>query len=323
MAEHMRRDQYVLRVAVVACEVGAPGVAGEHDLEQAREPHPVLHQPVDVAHAERPVRHADRQPVDGDLHHHAVRHGLELDRVILEPRAAGKRLDPCEIAAPAFAHRGSLTRPSPGRRNGARRPTRRPSSRPDRPRCRCPSAASCRKSRPTSLDGPAVAARPDLEEAAVAKVGEQSRERCVRRRAVAWRVLPVGGVEEVQVVLRGIEPGVDDLPRHRERGGHERSSRPGDLEELLLGEFPGFRGVRDEHHLEMPVLPAQALHGPEEERLRELAVFLAHAGRDVEHQEDHGLGRGLLALRELAITQVLVGEGRRILLARLRASAIP
>ncbi len=46
--------------------------------------------------------------------------------------------------------------------------------------------------------------------------------------------------------------------------------------------------------------------------LRDLPLALAHAARDVEQQDHDGLHRRLLALGELAIAQVVVGEGRVI-----------
>ena len=88
VTEHVRGDQDVLREAVARGQIGVARVAGKHHLEQARVPHVALDELIDVAHAERPVRHAHRQPVDGDLHHEAVGHRLEVDRVELEARAA-------------------------------------------------------------------------------------------------------------------------------------------------------------------------------------------------------------------------------------------
>ncbi len=82
-------------------EIGAARIAREHDLEQARQPHAVLDQLVDVAHAERPVRHAHRQTVDRDLGHEAFGHDLELDRVIVQPLRARQLLDAgkCDCAS--------------------------------------------------------------------------------------------------------------------------------------------------------------------------------------------------------------------------------
>ena len=91
--EHVGHDQRVLLQAVALGEVGAPRVAGEHDLEQPRVAHAVLDQLVDVAHAEGPVRHAHRQAVDGHFHHEAVGHFLELHGVVVEALGAGQLLE--------------------------------------------------------------------------------------------------------------------------------------------------------------------------------------------------------------------------------------
>ena len=104
--EHVCDDEQVLGVAVVAPEVGVTRVAREHDLEQPRQAEPVLHQPVDVAHAERPVRHAHRQPVDRDFHHQAVRHRLEVDRQVVEALGARQALELVQVRAPAVGHAG-------------------------------------------------------------------------------------------------------------------------------------------------------------------------------------------------------------------------
>ena len=56
------------------------------------------------------------------------------------------------------------------------------------------------------------------------------------------------------------------------------------------------------------VLAPQALDRPEEERLGDLPLTLAHAARDIEQQDHDRLHRRLLALGELAIAQVVIGE---------------
>src|SRR5579862_899864 len=76
------------------------GVAGEYHLEQTRMTHVALDQLIDVAHAEGPVRHAHRQPVDGDLHHECVRNRLELHGVKIQPEARGKFLHAPYVTAP-------------------------------------------------------------------------------------------------------------------------------------------------------------------------------------------------------------------------------
>jgi hypothetical protein len=64
----------------------------------------MLNELVDVAHTERPVRHAHRQAVDRDLGHEALGNDLELDRVILESLAARELLDARDVCAPVFGH---------------------------------------------------------------------------------------------------------------------------------------------------------------------------------------------------------------------------
>ena len=100
VTEHMRGHQHVLGNAVARREIRVPGIAGEHHLEQARVPHAVLDQLVDVAHAERPVRHAHRQAVDRDLHHEAVGHGLEVDGIEGEAGIERELLDARHELAP-------------------------------------------------------------------------------------------------------------------------------------------------------------------------------------------------------------------------------
>jgi hypothetical protein len=93
VAEHVRGHQRVLGERVAVHQEGAARVAGEHHLEDLRVAHALAHQLVDVAHAERPVRHAHRQPVHGDLGHQARRRELEVHRVIVEAERARQRLD--------------------------------------------------------------------------------------------------------------------------------------------------------------------------------------------------------------------------------------
>jgi hypothetical protein len=83
--EHVAGHQDVLGQAIAGGEIGMPGVAGEHHLEEARVPHVPLDELIDVAHAKGPVRHAHRQPIDGDLHHEGVGNGLEVHRVEQQP----------------------------------------------------------------------------------------------------------------------------------------------------------------------------------------------------------------------------------------------
>ena len=91
--DDVRGDERVLGERVRVHEEGAARVAREHDFEDLRMPHALAHELVDVAHAEGPVRHADRQAVDGDFGHQALRRELEVDRVIVEPLALREPLD--------------------------------------------------------------------------------------------------------------------------------------------------------------------------------------------------------------------------------------
>src|SRR5690606_24615251 len=68
---------------------------------------------------------------------------------------------------------------------------------------------------------------------------------------------------------------------------------------------------RHENRLERAVLAPQALYDPEEERLRELAIAVGHAPRDVEHEEHDGVHGRLAPARELPEAQIFVREGRR------------
>src|SRR5262245_52134219 len=104
VAEHVRGDQHVLRGTVALRQICAPRVAGEHDLEQSRQAHAVLDQLVDVAHAERPVRHAHRQTVDRNLGHEAFGYDFELDAVVVEPFLARELLDAGNVRLPVFGH---------------------------------------------------------------------------------------------------------------------------------------------------------------------------------------------------------------------------
>ena len=93
VAQDVRGDERVLRERIAVHEIGAARVAGEHDLEDLRVAHALAHELMDVAHAEGPVRHAHGQPVDGDLGHQARRRHLEVDGVVVEPKALGEGLD--------------------------------------------------------------------------------------------------------------------------------------------------------------------------------------------------------------------------------------
>jgi hypothetical protein len=102
--EHMRGDERVLGDRVAVHEVGMARVAGEHHLEDPRMPHALANELVDVAHAERPVRHPHRQPVDRDLGHQRRGRELEVDRVIVEPQLLRQDLQPGAVLRERFAH---------------------------------------------------------------------------------------------------------------------------------------------------------------------------------------------------------------------------
>src|SRR5690606_1210850 len=129
-------------------------------------------------------------------------------------------------------------------------------------------------------------------------------------RTVADGVVAVRRIEEIDVVPRRREARVDDLAYLAEAGRRDCAAGAGHLEELRFRELPRIGRMRDEDRLERAVLAPQALHDPEEERLRELAVALGHAARHVEQEEHDGVHGRLPALRELTEAQVLVSEGR-------------
>ena len=310
MTEHVRRDQHVLRRAVALREIGATRIAREHDFEQPRQPHAVLDQLVDVAHAERPVRHAHRQTVDRDLGHEAFRHDLELDAVIVESLLARELLDAGNVQLPVFGH-GFTSEARPKKCRTAFQMSSVPLTR------YAPTLSSSRaistNSRPISLSGAAPASGATSRKPAKLQSLDQLFQRCLRLRLVRGEVLAVGGVEQIDVVLARAEARVDDLAHFLQASRGDRAAGAGDAEEFLFLELPRFGRVRDEHQVEVTVLAAQALDRPEEEGLGDLPLALAHAARDVEQQDHHRLHRRLLALGELAIAQIVVGEGGRLL----------
>ena len=93
VTQHVGGDQHVLGERIGADQVGMARIAGKHHLENPRMSHAAPDQLVDVAHAERPVRHSHRQAVDRDFHHESRRHQLEVNRVVIEPELACERLD--------------------------------------------------------------------------------------------------------------------------------------------------------------------------------------------------------------------------------------
>ncbi len=105
VAEHVCGDQDVFGDAVAVGEVRMTRIAGKHHLEEPRVTHAVLHELVDVAHAEGPVRHPDRQAVHRNLHHEGVRHFLEVDRIESQPGLDRELLDARQELTPfAVAH---------------------------------------------------------------------------------------------------------------------------------------------------------------------------------------------------------------------------
>src|SRR5208283_1323891 len=104
MAEHVCGHQDVIGKAVARCEVRTTWIAGEHHFEQARVAHVPLQQLVDVAGAERPVRHAHRQSVHGYLGHEAVGHRLEDDRIPIQSEFAREFFDLRYVIGPATIH---------------------------------------------------------------------------------------------------------------------------------------------------------------------------------------------------------------------------
>ena len=93
VAQHVRNHERVFRERIVVHQVGMARVAGKHDFEDARMAHAAADQLVHVTHAERPVRHPHRQPVDRDFHHERRRNDIEIHRVVVETEFAGERLD--------------------------------------------------------------------------------------------------------------------------------------------------------------------------------------------------------------------------------------
>src|SRR5690606_15914336 len=101
-----------------------------------------------------------------------------------------------------------------------------------------------------------------------------------------------------------------DLAHFPETARGHRAARTAHAEELLFLKLPGVGGVGDEHQVEVAVLTSQALDRPEEKSLGNLSLALAHAAGDVQQQDDHGLHGRLLALGELAVAQIVIGERR-------------
>src|SRR5262245_41472742 len=139
-------------------------------------------------------------------------------------------------------------------------------------------------------------------------------QRDARLVAVFGGVLAVRGVEEVGVVAARVVARRHGLQREARDAGAHRAAARGGLEELALLEFPGLRGVREEHRLHLGVLAADALQGEEEELLREPPLRVVHAAGDVEREDHRRVDRRARALDELAEAQVVVDDGDGIVL---------
>ncbi len=104
VTEHVCGDQHVVREPVAGGEIRVARIAGEHHLEQPRVAHVPLQQLIDIARAEGPVRHAHRQPIDGDLGHETVGYGFEDDLGPVEPEVPREVLEPRHVSTPIRAH---------------------------------------------------------------------------------------------------------------------------------------------------------------------------------------------------------------------------
>ena len=108
VAQHVGGDQDVLGFPVGVRQIGMPRIAGDHHLEDMGMAHAVLDQLIDVAHPERPVRHAHRQAIDRHFHHEAGRHLFELHRKIVQAIGLGEGFDFDLIAQGTITHGAHL-----------------------------------------------------------------------------------------------------------------------------------------------------------------------------------------------------------------------
>ncbi len=94
---------------------------------------------------------------------------------------------------------------------------------------------------------------------------------------ILLEVCTVRCIEHVTVEAPGVEPLFDDVMHLAEGRRGDRTACCGYLKELVLREFPGLDGMRNEDGLEAGILPPQTLDDPEEEGLCQLPVALGHA----------------------------------------------
>ena len=162
-----------------------------------------------------------------------------------------------------------------------------------------------------------------LDVAGVARDFGDGLEFAARRRAVICRIVAVGGVEHVAVDVRRVEARLEDFPHLGEAHRGHRPAAAGHLEEIALAELPGIRGVRDEDDVEGLVFAPQTRGHPEEKRLGQLAVPLAHARRDIDQEEHRRAQRGLAALVQLPVAQIVVRECGRSGIERAALHRLP
>src|SRR3569833_841388 len=104
MAQHVGGYENVFSEPVAGGEVCVARVAGKYHLEEARVAHVPLNELIDVANAERPVRHAHRQAVYGDLHHEGVRDSFEFNGVERKTRTGRELFYSLCIVSPVVSH---------------------------------------------------------------------------------------------------------------------------------------------------------------------------------------------------------------------------
>ena len=93
VAENMGDDQGIFGQRIVFLHEGLARVAREHDFENARVPHVLAYQLVNVAHAERPVAHPDRQAIDGYFDHEIGGYQVEGDGIKIQAQFERQRFN--------------------------------------------------------------------------------------------------------------------------------------------------------------------------------------------------------------------------------------